>query len=95
MNLTEQISKEINTKNDIPNFGAGDTITVYYKIREGNKERINVAHILDLDKSFHAVNVEPPRLQYANASCVPFGIQCGVSRSCICMLTLCISRVDY
>lgn len=40
MNVTEQISKEINTKNDIPNFGAGDTITVYYKIREGNKERI-------------------------------------------------------
>ena len=40
MNVTEQISKEINMKNDIPNFGAGDTITVYYKIREGNKERI-------------------------------------------------------
>ena len=40
MNVTEQISNEINMKNDVPNFGAGDTITVYYKIREGNKERI-------------------------------------------------------
>ena len=40
MNITEQISKEINQENNIPKFGAGDTITVYYKIREGNKERI-------------------------------------------------------
>ena len=40
MNLTEQISNEINNKKDVPNFGTGDTITVYYKIREGNKERI-------------------------------------------------------
>lgn len=27
-------------KADLPAFGAGDTITVNYKIREGNKERI-------------------------------------------------------
>ena len=40
MNVTDQISNEINIKKDVPNFGAGDTITVYYKIREGNKERI-------------------------------------------------------
>ena len=40
MNLTEQISQEINTINETPNFGPGDTITVFYKIKEGNKERI-------------------------------------------------------
>ena len=40
MNLTEQISSEINIKNEVPKFGSGDTITVFYKIREGNKERI-------------------------------------------------------
>ena len=40
MNLTEQISQEINIIKDVPNFAAGDTLTVYYKIREGNKERI-------------------------------------------------------
>ena len=40
MNLTEQISSKINTKNEVPKFGSGDTITVFYKIREGNKERI-------------------------------------------------------
>ena len=27
-------------KKDFPEFKAGDTITVYYKIKEGNKERI-------------------------------------------------------
>ena len=27
-------------ENDYPVFGAGDTITVHYKIKEGNKERI-------------------------------------------------------
>lgn len=27
-------------KKEFPAFGAGDTITVHYKIREGNKERI-------------------------------------------------------
>ncbi len=27
-------------RNDLPRFGAGDTVVVYYKIREGNKERI-------------------------------------------------------
>ena len=40
MNLTEQISQEIKTINSIPNFSSGDTLTVYYKIKEGNKERI-------------------------------------------------------
>ncbi|MGE5424951.1 MAG: 50S ribosomal protein L19 [Syntrophothermus sp.] len=28
------------TKNEFPVFKAGDTITVHYKIKEGNKERI-------------------------------------------------------
>ncbi|MAR39812.1 MAG: 50S ribosomal protein L19 [Flavobacteriales bacterium] len=40
MNLTQQISQEINRVKEVPNFAAGDTLTVYYKIREGNKERI-------------------------------------------------------
>ncbi len=29
-----------NLKSDLPSFGAGDTVVVNYKIREGNKERI-------------------------------------------------------
>jgi large subunit ribosomal protein L19 len=27
-------------RNDIPDFKAGDRVTVHYKIKEGNKERI-------------------------------------------------------
>lgn len=34
------IEDKLVTKNEFPNFGAGDTITVSYKIREGGKERI-------------------------------------------------------
>jgi large subunit ribosomal protein L19 len=38
----EQISyveNELSNKNEFPDFGAGDTVTVHYKIKEGNKER--------------------------------------------------------
>ena len=34
------VDKELAVKNDFPKFQAGDTITVHYKIIEGNKERI-------------------------------------------------------
>ena len=34
------VEKEHAVKNEFPKFGAGDTVTVHYKIREGNKERV-------------------------------------------------------
>ncbi len=37
MNVVE---KEFAVKNEFPKFAAGDTVTVHYKIKEGNKERI-------------------------------------------------------
>jgi len=40
MNLMNVVEKELEVKNEFPKFGAGDTITVHYKIKEGNKERI-------------------------------------------------------
>ncbi len=40
MNLMSVIEKEFAVKNEFPKFAAGDTITVHYKIKEGNKERI-------------------------------------------------------
>lgn len=39
----EAIIKELqqeNLRTDIPSFKAGDTITVFYRIKEGNKERV-------------------------------------------------------
>ncbi|MCK5678759.1 MAG: 50S ribosomal protein L19 [Flavobacteriaceae bacterium] len=38
-NLVDFVQNEFVTKNDIPNFSAGDTITIYYEIREGKKTR--------------------------------------------------------
>ena len=40
MDLIKIAAESIVEKRDIPDFKAGDTITVYYKIIEGNKERI-------------------------------------------------------
>lgn len=40
MNLMKVVEKELAVKNEFPKFKAGDTVTVHYKIVEGNKERI-------------------------------------------------------
>ncbi len=39
MNLIKFVQEEFVTKNELPEFAAGDTITVYYEIKEGNKTR--------------------------------------------------------
>ena len=38
--IIREISTEVSQSNDLHTFKAGDTITVHYKIREGNKERV-------------------------------------------------------
>ncbi len=40
MDLLKQVIDEINPTKELPAFAAGDTVTVSYKIKEGNKERI-------------------------------------------------------
>ena len=40
MKLMDVVDKELEVKKKYPKFLAGDTITVHYKIVEGNKERI-------------------------------------------------------
>ena len=39
MNITETIAKELTPGNNLPSFKAGDNITVYYTIKEGDKQR--------------------------------------------------------
>ena len=39
MDLVKFVQDEFVPKNDFPVFGAGDTVTVFYKIKEGDKER--------------------------------------------------------
>jgi len=41
MNVLETLEKE-QMRTDIPNFGPGDTIKVHARIREGEKERIQI-----------------------------------------------------
>jgi len=38
-NLIKFVQDEFVTKKELPNFSAGDTITVYYEIKEGEKSR--------------------------------------------------------
>jgi len=40
MDLIKVVESTFAKENDFPEFGAGDTITVSYKIKEGEKERI-------------------------------------------------------
>jgi len=40
MDLIKVVENEFAVEQNHPKFGAGDTITVSYKIKEGNKERI-------------------------------------------------------
>lgn len=40
MDRIKQLEKEYAPLNALPEFKAGDTITVHYKIKEGNKERV-------------------------------------------------------
>jgi large subunit ribosomal protein L19 len=45
------IDKEHAVKGEFPKFSAGDTVTVHYKIREGNKERIQQYRGVVIQKS--------------------------------------------
>lgn len=40
MDFVKEISAKLNEQAPLPEFSAGDTVTVHYKIKEGNKERI-------------------------------------------------------
>lgn len=37
-----QLVEDSQLRNDIPNFKAGDTIAVHYKVKEGDKERVQI-----------------------------------------------------
>jgi large subunit ribosomal protein L19 len=40
MNRVAELSKKLIEVKQVPDFKAGDTVTVHYKIKEGDKERI-------------------------------------------------------
>lgn len=42
MDIIKELESSLVATNDIPEFKAGDSVTVHYKIREGAKERIQL-----------------------------------------------------
>lgn len=42
MDLVKFVEEQAIAKKDYPAFKSGDTVSVHYKIREGNKERIQI-----------------------------------------------------
>ena len=42
MDLVKFVEEQTVKVNQFPSFKAGDTVSVHYKIREGNKERVQV-----------------------------------------------------
>lgn len=42
MDIIKQIEDEVTEKHNLPKFGAGDTVSVHYKIKEGSKERVQI-----------------------------------------------------
>ena len=39
--LLDFVNNELTAKKDFPSFKAGDTITVYYEIKEGEKQELS------------------------------------------------------
>jgi large subunit ribosomal protein L19 len=42
MDLMKVAEEAFNTGVEVPAFSAGDTVSVHYKIKEGNKERVQI-----------------------------------------------------
>ncbi len=42
MDLVKFVEEQVIAKNEFPSFKSGDTVSVHYKIREGNKERVQI-----------------------------------------------------
>ncbi len=57
MDLVKFVEEQAVAKNDVPEFKAGDVISVHYKIREGNKERVQVFRGTVIQKNSHGSNL--------------------------------------
>jgi len=56
MDLVKFVEEQAVIKNEVPAFKAGDTISVHYKIREGNKERIQIYQGVVIQLNSEGVN---------------------------------------
>ncbi len=56
MDLMKAVEKEFTTQKDYPEFSAGDTVTVYYIIKEGSKERTQLFKGVVLKRNNAGIN---------------------------------------
>ncbi len=56
MDLVKFVEEQVVVKKEIPAFKAGDTVSVHYKIREGNKERIQIYQGVVIQRNSVGVN---------------------------------------
>ncbi|MEE3037751.1 MAG: 50S ribosomal protein L19 [Bacteroidota bacterium] len=56
MEQIKYIENELLSTSEAPNFSAGDTITVHYKIKEGNKERTQLFKGVVIQRKGHGKN---------------------------------------
>ena len=54
MDLVKYVEDTLTEKKDFPEFKAGDTVTVVYKIKEGNKEREQLFQGVVLQRKGHS-----------------------------------------
>lgn len=56
MDLVKFVEEQAAIKKQVPAFKAGDTVSVHYKIREGNKERIQIYQGVVIQRNSVGVN---------------------------------------
>ncbi len=56
MDLVKFVEEQSAVKKQVPAFKAGDTVSVHYKIREGNKERIQIYQGVVIQRNSVGVN---------------------------------------
>ena len=56
MDLVKFVEEQAVAKKEVPAFKAGDTVSVHYKIREGNKERIQIYQGVVIQRNSTGVN---------------------------------------
>ncbi|MGB4776437.1 MAG: 50S ribosomal protein L19 [Daejeonella sp.] len=56
MDLIKFVEEQAVAKKQVPVFKAGDTVSVHYKIREGNKERIQIYQGVVIQRNSVGVN---------------------------------------
>jgi len=56
MDLVKFVEEQVIAKNTFPAFKSGDTVSVHYKIREGNKERIQIYQGVVLQRNSAGAN---------------------------------------